>query len=176
MTKEVYLEWFKFLQNIPPSRPVVLIQDGHASHVSIELIELARANNIHLLCLPAHTSHILQPLDVGVFKSCKVNFSKSCSSYIAKNPGRVITTDVIASLIGSAWSSSHTSVNIVSGFKKSGVYPLNPGAIDDRELAPSNTFQHPNKTITDKGAREQYSGDCVVTKKPAGVSDGAETL
>ena len=88
----------------------------------------------------------------------------------------MITTDVIASLIGSAWPSSHTPVNIMSGFKKSGVYPVNSGAIDDRELAPSKAFQCLNKTTTDKGVREQYSSDCVVTKKPAGVSDGAETL
>ena len=64
-----------FLENIPLSRPVVLIHDGHASHVSVELNELARANNIHLLFLPAHTSHILQPLDLGVFKSFNANFS-----------------------------------------------------------------------------------------------------
>jgi hypothetical protein len=70
ITTELFLEWFKFfLLNIPPTRPVLLIQDGHHSHVSIELIELAQSNNIHLLCLPAHTTHLLQPLDVGVFKS-----------------------------------------------------------------------------------------------------------
>ena len=70
MTKTVYLEWFKFfLEDIPLSRPVVLSQDAHASHVSVELIELARANDIHILCLPAHTSHIFQLLDVGVFES-----------------------------------------------------------------------------------------------------------
>ena len=60
-----------FLKSIPPARPVILIQDGHTSHVSIQLIELARANNVHILCLPAHTTHLLQPLDVGVFKSFK---------------------------------------------------------------------------------------------------------
>ena len=168
MSKEVYLEWFKFfLENIPPIRPVVLIQDGHASHISVELIELARANDIHLLCLPAHTSHILQPLDVGVFKSFKANFSKACAMYMAKNPGRVITTDVIASLIGSAWPSSHTPVNIMSGFRKSGIYPLNPGAIDDRDLAPSKAFQCLEKTTSDEGVKEQSSCDGVVTKNPA---------
>ena len=66
---ELYLQWFDFfLHSIPPTRPVLLIQDGHVSHMSVELIELARANNIHLSCLPSHTTHILQPLDVGVFK------------------------------------------------------------------------------------------------------------
>ena len=53
-------DWLKFfLKNIPPMKPVLLIQDGHASHMSIELIKLARANDVHLLCLPAHTTHIL---------------------------------------------------------------------------------------------------------------------
>ena len=104
MNAELYLEWFRFfLQQIPPLRLILLIQDGRGSHVSIELIELARANNIHLLCLPAHTTHVLQPLDVGVFKSFKGNFSKACGEYLAKHPGRVITADILASLVGEAW-------------------------------------------------------------------------
>jgi len=50
---ELYLEWFNFfLQHIPPIRPVLLLQDGHASHISIDLIELARANNISLYVYP----------------------------------------------------------------------------------------------------------------------------
>lgn len=57
---DLFLEWFKFfINNIPPTRPVVLIQDGHSSNVSTELVELACENNIYLLCLPSHTSHIL---------------------------------------------------------------------------------------------------------------------
>ena len=67
-----YLEWFKKL--ILLARPVLLVQDGHSSHVSVDQIELAQANDIYLLCLPAHTTHILQPLDVGVFKSFKAFF------------------------------------------------------------------------------------------------------
>ena len=64
---ELYIDWFKFfLQQIPPVCYVLLLQDGHSSHASIELIELAKANNIHLLCLLSHTTHTLQPLDVGV--------------------------------------------------------------------------------------------------------------
>ena len=123
---EIYLEWFNnFLKSIPPARPVVLIQDGHASHISIELIELARSNGVHILCLPAHTTHLLQPLDVGVFKSFKVFFSKACSSYLSKHPGHVITTDMIASLVSSAYRSAFTPTNIIAGFRKTGVFPLN---------------------------------------------------
>ena len=126
-----------FVSNIPPSRPALLIMDGHGSHVSIDVIELARANNIHLLCLPSHTTHILQPLDVGVFKSFKLNFSKACTRYLAANPGRVITNDRLASLVAEAWPHSFTALNVMSGFKKCGIFPLNPSEISDRQIAPS---------------------------------------
>ncbi len=49
--------------------PVLLIMDGHGTHMSIELIELARSSGIHLLCLPSHMTHILKSLDIGVLKS-----------------------------------------------------------------------------------------------------------
>jgi len=135
---EMFCKWFNFFVNsIPPPRPVLLILDGHASHVSIEVIELARCNQIHMLCLPSHTTHILQPLDVGVFKSLKANYSKACRKYISENPGRVVTTEAVASLLAVAWPLSVTPVNIMAGFKKCGIYPLNPGEVTDRQIAPS---------------------------------------
>ena len=87
-------------------------------HVSIELIELAWANNIHLLCLPAHTTHNLQPLDVGVFKSFKGSFSKACGKYLAKYPNRVITADVV----GEAWP-SFAPINVLNGLKELSIEP-----------------------------------------------------
>ena len=138
MTKELFLQWFKyFVAMIPPFRPVLLVMDGHGSHVTIKVIEFAQSNDIHLLCLPSHTSHILQPLDVGVFKSF---FSKACHRYMAKNPERVVTEDVIAALVSEAMLQSHTPLNILGGFKKAGIYPFNPGEVSDRQLAPSTFF------------------------------------
>ena len=115
----LFLVWLQFFaQSIPLSRPVLLILDGHSSHVSIEAIEFARSNDIHMLCIPAHTTHILQPLDVGVFKSFKSFYYKACKKRIAELPNRVITTEQIASLVGTAWPQSLTPVNIMSGLKK----------------------------------------------------------
>ena len=50
--------------------PVVLFFDGHHYHISLQLIELAR-DNIHLFCLPPHSTHLLKPLDVSVFGPMK---------------------------------------------------------------------------------------------------------
>ena len=69
--QEIYLKRFTFfIKSIPP-RPVLLIEDGHGFHITLDVIELSCTNDVHLLCLPSHTSHILQPLDIGVFKSFK---------------------------------------------------------------------------------------------------------
>jgi hypothetical protein len=126
---------------------VLLTLDGHTSHITINVIEYARANEIHLLCLPSHTSHVLQPLDVGVFKSFKSFFSKVCTQYMAKNPGRVITEDILSSLVGNALGQSHTPINIFSGFKKAGIYPFNPGEVSDRQLAPSKALNNPTAQV-----------------------------
>ena len=134
----LYLQWFKFfINNIPPARPILLIQDGHSSHISIELIELAKENKIHLLCLPAHTTHVLQPLDVSVFSSFKCNIGKALNSLIRTSPGRVPTTEDVPEVIAQAWPQSLTPINLMSGFRKTGIHPLNPGCIHDRECAPS---------------------------------------
>ena len=53
-----------------------------------------------------------------------------------------MTEDVLASLVGSAISQSHTPLNIMGGFKKAGIYPFNPGAVSDRQLAPSKALKN----------------------------------
>ena len=68
--------------------------------------------------------YVLQLMDVGVFKSLKSFFSKACRQYMAKNPGRVITEDILATVVGDAFAQSHTPLNILGGFKKSGIYPV----------------------------------------------------
>lgn len=45
----------------------LLILDGHASHVSSEIIQFCMNHKIVLLCLPSHITHALQPLDVNFF-------------------------------------------------------------------------------------------------------------
>ena len=132
---------------IPPLRPVLLVSDGHGSHITIDAIEYARSNEIHLLRLPSHTSHILQPLDLGVFKSFKTFFSKVCRQYMAKNPGRVVTEDILAALVGDTFAQSHTPPNILGGFKKAGIYPFNPGEVSDRQLAPSKALTKPTPQV-----------------------------
>ena len=61
-----------------PTRPLLLLYDGHKSHISPSLIEWAKEHNIVLFVLPAHTSHILQPMDVGCFGPFTKIFNSEC--------------------------------------------------------------------------------------------------
>ena len=67
---EIGLEWLK--QCFEPETRCgneyrLLILDGHASHITTKAIKFCIASKIILLCLPPHTTHLLQPLDVGIF-------------------------------------------------------------------------------------------------------------
>lgn len=63
-------------------KPILLIFDGHGSHLTEEIHQLALSHNIHLFCLPAHTTHKLQPLDVGIFGPLGNAFSKRCDEVL----------------------------------------------------------------------------------------------
>ena len=62
---------------------------------------------------------------------------------MASNPGCVITSEKLSSLLASSWPQSVTVLNIMAGFKKTGIHPLNPSEISDRQIAPSTVFQDP---------------------------------
>ena len=60
----------------------LLILDGHDSHVTWEFLDYCLQNDIIPLCLPAHSTHILQPLDVGLFGPLQRNYSHCLDDYM----------------------------------------------------------------------------------------------
>ncbi|OBS16448.1 hypothetical protein FPOA_27434 [Fusarium poae] len=66
---ELGLEWLKHFDRSTSNRSVgvyrLLILDGHESHHSANFERYCEENKIITLCMPAHASHLLQPLDVG---------------------------------------------------------------------------------------------------------------
>ena len=77
MDLELFSEWFQkiFIAHTSHLGKRLLFIDGHGSHISVDLINAAIDNNIILYCLPPHTTHILQPLDVAVYRPLKVHYS-----------------------------------------------------------------------------------------------------
>ena len=128
---ELFNEWLQklFIENIPQTRPVILLLDGHSSHYTPEAIKTAAENEIILFCLPPHATHVAQPLDVSFFGPLKKHWFQVCHTYMAENPGKVVTKFLFSSLFNEAWFKSIQPQSIVSGFKKVGICPYNAMAI-----------------------------------------------
>ena len=86
--------------------------DGHSSHYCPDLIKRAASENILLLALPPHTTHITQSLDKGSFSPLKVYWQQACHDFYINNPGRVITIYDFSDLFAKAWLSAMTASNI----------------------------------------------------------------
>ena len=73
MDTSTFYRWFAnhFIPNLPPARPVVLLVDGHDSHLNLELFQLAGKNGIYLYSLLQNATHLVQPADVGLFGPLK---------------------------------------------------------------------------------------------------------
>lgn len=58
------------------NRRRLLILDGHNSHINMEFINLCDSKRIILIVFPSHTTHRLQPLDIGLFLPLATTYSK----------------------------------------------------------------------------------------------------
>jgi hypothetical protein len=123
------------------SQVILLLFDGHSSHVSPSLIKWARSRNLILFCLPAHSSHFLQPLDVSLFGPFKTFYYSECSSFMQKNIGQVITRYDMCQIACKAYLKAMTPINIQAGFRKTGIYPLSKDVIPMEKLFPAEGFR-----------------------------------
>lgn len=115
----MFLEWFQFfIDMITSDRPIILLMDFHASHISPSVISLAKENQIFLFTFPIHTSHLLQPLDVGVYKSLKTNSTSSLNEYMKEKPGDKLNRTNLHNLLNPAFIKSFSAQYIINLFLK----------------------------------------------------------
>lgn len=74
----MYIEHFN--RKIPADRPVLLILDGHSSHINLVSIRFCHIHNILLYVLPSNTTHLLQPCEIP-FKTLKTEYRKASDRY-----------------------------------------------------------------------------------------------
>ncbi|XP_038074804.1 jerky protein homolog-like [Patiria miniata] len=128
-----FLQWFKghFLPQVGSVRPLLLLYDGHSTHISVQIIEEARLEGVHLFVTPPHTSHILQPLDVGCFAPFKATYNRAVHNWLHKykNTGCILVEEDIASLACKAYMMGISSDSLVSSFRCTGICPFNPDVV-----------------------------------------------
>ncbi|CAC5394575.1 unnamed protein product [Mytilus coruscus] len=139
---KTYLEkhFLKYVSHDISGTPLLILFDGHRSHVSLTLQDWAESKNIILFILPPHCSHILQPLDIGCFGPLKACYNREAQLFMRKNPGCKITRYNIGQMSCSPYQKGLSAQNLTSSFRKSGIYPFNPKAVDTSELAPATIY------------------------------------
>lgn len=128
-TNEKGLDWLKHFNQHSKTRNIgtyrLLILDGHESHQSVEFELYCKANNIITLCMPAHSSHMLQPLDVACFRPLKRAYSQAINDLIRARV-TLITKEEFLPAFYSAHKATMIEKNILAGFRGAGIRPFNP--------------------------------------------------
>jgi hypothetical protein len=101
----------------------LLILDGHASHLTPQFDRICAANDIIPICMPAHSSHLLQPLDVGCFAVLKRSYSTLVDQQTRDGKHHIDKLDFL-----SAYPHARTDAfkmnTILNAFKATGIVPL----------------------------------------------------
>jgi hypothetical protein len=100
--------------------------------------EWSATEHIDLVCVPPHTSHSLQPLDVGLLSPLKRALSNEIEKLFCLDTPRIPRIEWTEAYI-TARAKAFTSRNIESSFRGSGIYPFSPIAILSTLRMPTST-------------------------------------
>jgi hypothetical protein len=129
-SNNIALEWLEriFLVETVPKNSIgrILILDGHGSHLSVDFLFTCKMNNIHLIFLPAHSSHVLQPLDLSCFSPIKSRYRQQIAELASLDDSAPIKKHRFIEYYHRAREESLTERVIRAGWKASGISPFNP--------------------------------------------------
>lgn len=150
MTNDTWLTWCKaFVEETKPTEadPVLLIADQHDSRTDTLAINYLADNHVTLLCLPPHTTHRLQPLDVSFFGPFKKHLRKlalKASGGGSVDTSKAATCGYIRDALAEVSKYVVDPVNgtrsstLISAFKTTGIVPFNPSVLGEEEFAVSD--------------------------------------
>jgi hypothetical protein len=128
-TNERGMEWIQHFEKHTKPRTVggyrLLILDGHESHHSTNFEVFCKENNIVTICIPPHSSHILQPLDVGCFGPLKQAYGRQIEDMMRAHITHITKEDFFPAF-HAAFQVAITEKNIKGGFRGAGLVPFNP--------------------------------------------------
>ncbi|KAB2106151.1 hypothetical protein AG0111_0g6185 [Alternaria gaisen] len=155
-TDALGFEWVKHFNQYTASRTAgvyrVLILDGHSSHATPEFDQYCTENKIITLCMPAHTSHLLQPLDVSCYSPLKRAYGREIEELARQGVYHVDKIDFLT-VYTRIRSAVFTQQNIQAGFQATGLVPPCP----DRVLSSLTVVRTPSppQTTTENNAATQ---------------------
>jgi hypothetical protein len=101
----------------------LLVIDGFTGKTSLEFMEYCIRFDIEIIILPPHSTHLTQPLDVGVFQLLKNAHQKLLRRHIREGYLNFKRSGFISKL-SEILREGFTVHNIMNGFEKSGIFPV----------------------------------------------------
>ena len=129
-SNDLTLKWLKHFDTHAKSIGAyrLLIIDGHESHCSLAFQDYCKENKIIALCMPSHSSHLLQPLDVACFAPLKRSYGDGISA-LARNYIYYISKETFLLAFKAAYEQTFTKENACAGFRGAGLVLFNPDAV-----------------------------------------------
>ncbi|XP_073956414.1 uncharacterized protein [Choristoneura fumiferana] len=175
----IFLEVLKHIQkksSCSKDNPILLLVDNHESHVTIEAVDYARDNGIVYLSFPPHTTHRLQPLDVGIFGPFKAKLKTAFNDWHVNNPGKTLNIYNIPQLAKLAYFESFTGKNITSAFEKTGIWPFNKLAFSDDDFAAVSVYHSGSTSGPDVSVVQTNTEEVEQQDIPPGLAHTSSSL
>lgn len=129
---ELCLEWSENIFFLPQTAPIdphewkLIFCDGHSSHCSDKFQDIGLMNRVHVVYFPAHTSHILQPLDLVTFSILDLEHSSAmnqlCSLFDSRGICQIHLIQAYKKAHDNAFNYRHSK----KAWEVAGIFPFNP--------------------------------------------------
>jgi 4-hydroxybenzoate polyprenyltransferase len=107
-----------------PSEWRLLAIDGHHTHTTVDFMWECFSNKVYIVFLPAHCSHLLQPLDVAIFGPLKTVFMKHLDQQGCHDASSAVSKKRFLYCYHKARMEAITEANIRSGWRATGLWPI----------------------------------------------------
>lgn len=134
-----------------------ILYDQHISHINVALFRWAKERNIILIVLPAHTSHVLKPMDFGSFGPFRKFFNDMRHRYMPENTTTGVNRCSVCSLGLKAY------LTALSSFRKCGIHTFNRDVLKTQMYNPAKIFVETAETTVDYQA-EHVEKDYISTE------------
>lgn len=127
INEELFVQWlhhFKSFTRPSADNVILLVLDNHESHISLAACNFCKKKFIHVITLPPHTSHKMQPLDLTFHGPLKTAYNRECETHMVNNPGAKITGYDIVGLYTKAFNRTTNIEKAINGFRAAGICPL----------------------------------------------------
>lgn len=114
--------------------PIVLIADGFPGHLNLDLQKYCNSKDVIYVILLPNATHLIQPLDVAVFKSVKNEYKIQSSLYKREKGKTDIIEEDFIKILAATLKNSVTPELVKKSFEVTGLFPLKTSRISDSRI------------------------------------------